>query len=148
MMNTKKDYTGKVVFIGIDVHKKTFSCVCICDNQVIQKRGMPASPEIFLSYCKNNFPGAEIKSAYEAGFSGFYLHRYLVENGIENRVVHPGSIEVSSRDRVKTDRRDALKIATQLSVGRLNGIYVPPDGSSLKEKRENKANKRNFDILA
>ena len=126
-MNNKKDYAGKVVFVGIDVHKKTFSCVSICDNQIIKRDTMPASPEIFLNYCKNNFPGAQIKSAYEAGFSGFYFHRYLIENGIENNVVHPGSIEVSSRDRVKTDRRDALKIATQLSAGRLKGIFVPPE---------------------
>lgn len=44
---------------------------------------------------------------------------------IESIVVHPGSIEVSSRDRVKTDKRDALKIAIQLAAGRLKGIYVP-----------------------
>jgi transposase len=37
---------------------------------------------------------------------GFSLHRYLIENGINNIVVHPASIEVSSRDRVKTDKRD------------------------------------------
>ena len=126
-MDNKKDYTGKVVFVGIDVHKKTFSCVSICDNLIIKRDTMPASPEIFLNYCRNNFPGAQIKSAYEAGFSGFYFHRYLIKNGIENSVVHPGSIEVSSRDRVKTDRRDALKIATQLSVGRLKGIFIPPE---------------------
>ena len=71
------------------------------------------------------FPGAKIKSAYEAGFSGFHLHRYLTQKGINNIVVHPASIEVSSRDRVKTDKRDALKIATQLSAQRLRGIYVP-----------------------
>jgi len=126
-MNTKKDYAGKVIFIGIDVHKKTFSCVSICDALVIKRDTMPASPEIFLNYCRNNFPGAQIKSAYEAGFSGFYFHRYLIKNGIENIIVHPGSIEVSSRDRVKTDRRDALKIATQLSVGRLKGIFIIPE---------------------
>jgi len=126
-MNTKKDYAGKVIFVGIDVHKKTFSCVSICDNQVIKKDSMPADPETFLNYCRNNFPGAQIKSAYEAGFSGFYFHRYLILNGIENSIVHPGSIEVSSRDRVKTDRRDALKIAIQLAAGRLKGIFVPSE---------------------
>jgi transposase len=53
------------------------------------------------------------------------LHRYLIAHGINNIVVHPGSIEVASRDRVKTDKRDAFKIANQLSVGRLRGIFVP-----------------------
>jgi transposase len=60
------------------------------------------------------------------------LHRYLTQNGVENIVVNAASIEVSSRDRVKTDKRDAVKIAKQLSSGFLKGIHVP------SEKREAK----------
>jgi len=41
--------------------------------------------------------------------------------------VNAASIEISSRDRVKTDKRDALKIATQLSARRLKGIRVPDE---------------------
>jgi transposase len=94
---------------------------------------MPANPEIVLKYLKNTFPGATIHTAYEAGFSGFHLHRYLVTQGINNIVVHPGSIEVASRDRVKTDKRDALKISTQLSAGRLRCVYIP--SQEREEKR-------------
>src|SRR6185312_5351313 len=42
-----------------------------------------------------------------------------------NIVVNPSSIEIASRDKVKTDKRDALKIATQLSTGRLRCVFVP-----------------------
>lgn len=122
----KYDYTNKIVYVGIDVHKKTYSCVCICDKEVVKRDTMPAGHELLLRYLKNTFANAiSIKTAYEAGFSGFALHRYLIINGIDSIVVHPGSIEVSSRNRVKTDKRDALKIATQLSVGRLHGVYIP-----------------------
>ena len=122
------DYTGKVVFIGIDVHKKTYSCVAICEKTVIKRDTMPASPEQLLRYLKNNFSEAsEIHTAYEAGFSGFHLHRYLVDQGIKNIVVHPGSIEIAPRNRVKTDKRDALKIATQLSAGRLRCVFIPEE---------------------
>ena len=124
-MSNVRDYTGKTIYVGIDVHKKTYSCASICDNETIKRDSMPADSKVLLQYLRNSFPGAEIKSAYEAGFSGFYLHRYLVKNSIKNIVVHPGSIEVSSRDRVKTDKRDALKIATQLSANRLNGVFIP-----------------------
>ena len=127
------NYTGKVVFVGIDVHKKTYSCVCICEGEVVKRDTMPARPQLLGTYLKNSFSGAKIKTAYEAGFSGFHLHRYLVSQGIINLVVHPGSIEVASRDRVKTDKRDALKIATQLSAGRLSGIFVP--SQEREEKR-------------
>ena len=49
-------------------------------------------------------------------------------------MVHSAAIEVSARDKVKTDRRDALKIATQLSVGRLKGINIPSE--ELEDRRE------------
>jgi transposase len=65
------------------------------------------------------------KTAYEASFSGFHLHRTLEEGGISNLVVNAGSIEVASRDRVKTDRRDSMKLASLLKCGRLKGIRVP-----------------------
>lgn len=122
----KYDYTGKIVYVGIDVHKKTFVCVSICEDQIVKRDSMPAKPEILSNYLKNTFSSAaQVNTAYEAGFSGFYLHRYLISQGINNIVVHPGAIEVASRDRVKTDKRDALKISKQLSVGRLRGIFIP-----------------------
>jgi transposase len=127
------DYTGKTVYVGIDVHKKTYHCVSVCEGQTMKSDSMPAKPEVLLRYLRNTFCGATMNTAYEAGFSGFHLHRYLVSQGINNIVVHPGSIEVASRDRVKTDKRDAFKIAKQLSVGRLRGIYVP--SQEREEKR-------------
>ena len=85
-----------------------------------------------MHYCKK-FKGAYIKSAYEAGFCGFHLHRKLVARGIDNIVVHAASIEVSSRDAVKTDKRDSLKIATQLEGGRLSCVYIPSE--EMEDKR-------------
>lgn len=124
-MNNTRNYEGKVVYMGLDVHKKSYSCVSICEGEVVKRDKLSANVESLLNYMNKFFPGAKINSAYEAGFSGFYLHRYLIKNGINNIVVHPASIEISSRDRVKTDKRDALKIATQLSAQRLRGIHVP-----------------------
>jgi transposase len=129
----KYDYTGKIGYVGIDVHKKTYHCVSICEGQTVKSDSMPAKPAVLFSYLKNTFREAVIKSAYEAGFSGFHLHRYLLSQKIDNIVIHPGSIEVASRDRVKTDKRDAFKIAKQLSVGRLRGIFVP--SQEREEKR-------------
>ncbi len=120
-----RDYTGKTVFIGIDVHKKTYAVTAVCENQVVKKDRLCAQPELLINYCKKYFLGADIESAYETGFCGFFLHRRLLENGIRNRVVHAAGIEIASGDKVKTDKRDSMKLATQLSVGRLKGINVP-----------------------
>ncbi len=121
----KYDYTGKRVYMGIDVHKKTYACVSVCEEKIVKKDTMSANPSSLIAYIKNHFLNAIIETAYEAGFSGFHLHRQLTEAGIKNHVVHVGSIEVASRDKVKTDKRDAKKIAVQLAAGRLKSIYVP-----------------------
>lgn len=52
-----------------------------------------------------------VLSCYEAGREGFWLHRWLLSEGIENQVVDSASIEVKRRKRrVKTDRMDAAKL--------------------------------------
>lgn len=58
---------------------------------------------------------APVRSCYEAGREGFWLHRYLVAQGIENLVVDSSSIEVNRRKRrAKTDRLDAAKLLSML----------------------------------
>src|ERR1700682_926197 len=119
------DYQGKIIYLGIDVHKRTYSVTVICDGLIVKRDTIAASPVGLVAYLKRCFPGARIHSAYEAGFSGFTLHRILVQNGVENIVVNPASIEVAANDKVKTDQRDSKKLAEQLFAGRLKAIYVP-----------------------
>jgi len=133
-MKNKRDYTGKKIFVGIDVHKKTYSVSVVCDNDLIKRDTMPAHPKRLVAYLHKYFDRAVIKSAYEAGFSGFGLHRYLIDNGIDNIVVHAASIEIGARDRVKTDKRDSTKIAIQLAASRLKGIFIP--SPEVEDRRE------------
>jgi transposase len=118
------DYTGKTIFVGMDVHKKTYSVTAVCDGIIIKRDTLKANPEVLISYLKKRFCTGAIKTAYEAGFCGFHLHRALEAAGIENIVVHAAGIETSN-SRVKTDKRDSLKIATHLYEGRLKSVYVP-----------------------
>jgi transposase len=120
-----REYASKTVYIGIDVHKNSYSVTAICDRQIVKKDRLTAEPLALAEYCQNKFKGAKIVTAYEAGFCGFSLHRALKCFGIENRIVHPAGIEVAVRERVKNDRRDSEKISSQLAEGRLRGIHVP-----------------------
>jgi transposase len=120
-----RNYTGKTVYLGIDVHKKTYAVTAICEGQIVKRDTLKADPAVLVSYCKKYFAGAQIESTYEAGFCGFHLHRCLVAQGIKNLVVDAAGIEVAVGDRVKTDKRDSLKLATHLANGRLKGIRVP-----------------------
>lgn len=133
-MKHNRDYTGKSIFVGIDVHKKTYSVAVVVDNVLVKRDSLAAVPLKLVAYLKKYFSGAQIRSAYEAGFSGFGLHRCLIENGINNIVVNAASIEIGSRDKIKNDRRDATKIAVQLAAGRLKGIYVPTP--EMEDRRE------------
>jgi transposase len=122
-----KDYSGKTIFIGIDVHKKTYSVYCVLESQKLKSWTMNASPEALVEQLLHYFPNAKICTAYEAGFSGFVLHRKLEAAGIISIVVNPGSIETASRERVKTDTVDAKKLSEQLSFGRLKCIHIPTE---------------------
>jgi transposase len=118
-------YVGKAVFIGIDVHKKTYAIVARMEGEVVKKWTAAASPQALAQQLLKYFAGATIYSAYEAGFSGFVLHRELEQHGIHNLVVNAAGIEVAANDRVKTDKRDAHKLSILLEAKRLKGIRIP-----------------------
>lgn len=118
-------YSPDNIYLGIDVHKKSYAVTAVHQGSVIKKCQMAASPNTLVDFCNKYFPKAKIQSCYEAGFCGFHLHRALIERGIQNIVVHPASIEIEARNRVKNDTRDSMKMAIQLSQGRLKGIHVP-----------------------
>jgi transposase len=132
MTRSSTSYHGKHIYIGIDVHRKSYTLTCLCDGLVVKRCHMAADSAALVEFCRKRFPGASLASAYEAGFSGFGLHRTLWAHDIHNIVVHPAAIEVAARDRVKTDKRDSAKIAEQLAAGRLHGIRVPTEDEERK----------------
>ena len=141
-----RSYTAKKVYLGIDVHKKTYAVTAICEGLIAKKDTLPADPTKLINYCQKYFPGAQIESAYETGFCGFHLHRMLESHGIQNKIVHAAGIEVAAGDKVKTDKKDSKKLATHLSMGRLKGIHVPTKERehfrALTRARENFMNHR------
>ena len=118
-------YEGKQVFVGIDVHRLSYSISCLLEKELVFQGKFPADKVALVEFLSSRFKGSKLYTAYEAGFSGFVLHRYLEANGMSNIVVNASSIEISARDRVKTDKRDSLKLATQLVDGRLRCIAIP-----------------------
>ena len=130
-MNKKNNraisYTRKDIFVGIDVHKKTYAAVARVDGEEVKKWTTVASPKKFVEQLLKYFKPGNIHTAYEAGFSGFSLHRELEKNGIHNLVVHAAGIEVAVNDRVKTDKRDAHRLSSLLESNRLKGIRVPTE---------------------
>lgn len=131
MSSNTISYADKTVYIGIDVHKETYSVACIVDNEIVKRASTIADPVNLARSLRNWFDGAKIHSAYEAGYFGFVLHRALVKVGIRNIVINPASIKIAANDRVKTDSRDAKKIAWALAKEDLVGIHIPTEEQEL-----------------
>ena len=110
-------YAEKRVYIGIDVHRAFFVASCVCEGVVVKRCRMPSKSAAVLALITKYFPGSIVMTCYEAGYSGFWLHRELTSAGISNIVVHAAHVEIES-NRVKTDKRDSQKLAEQLFAGR------------------------------
>jgi len=131
MTEQRRSYAGECVYVGVDVHKETYTVTCVCHKQIVKPATVQAEPGGLAVSLPRGFPGATLYSVYEAGFSAFVLHRVLTKAGITNMIVNPASIAVAANDKVKTDRRDSKKLAIDLADGRLRGIYVPTEAAEL-----------------
>ena len=80
------------VYVGIDVHLRTYAISVLEEGRELRKWTMPANPELLAGTLGRDYKGAEILTVYEAGFSGFVLHRELQKAGIQNIVVHAAAV--------------------------------------------------------
>ncbi len=110
------------VAVGLDVHARSIRLAAVRADELLEECTLPYD-EGAVERVVRRWPGA--RCCYEAGPTGFGLQRYLVERGIECRVVAPGLVPQRPGDRVKTDSRDARKLARLLAGGLLQAIYVP-----------------------
>jgi transposase len=74
-------------------------------------------------------PAEKLRACCEAGPTGYVVYWLLAELGIQCEVVAPTLVPVKARDRVKTDRRDAEKLARCYRSGDLTAVWVPDEGS-------------------
>ena len=128
MKNKELNFIGQNIYIGIDVHKNSWNIAMILNGVTVKKFSMNPSPEELYRYLTKHYPNADYYSVYEAGFSGFWADRRLQQLGINNIVVNPADVPTKSKERIrKTDRIDAGKLARELSVGHLDGIFIPDE---------------------
>lgn len=124
--NSNLDFTGQNLYVGIDVHKKSFT-VSIRGEELLYKTFSQApSARVLADHLRTNYPGAEYHAAYEAGFSGFWLQKELEGLGIGCIVVNP--CDVPTTDKEKKQKRDAVdskKLARSLANGELAPVHVP-----------------------
>jgi len=115
------------LWVGMDVHKEMISVAVFEGSRAEGRPAVTISNEpgrIRKLFSKLRREG-EVRACYEAGSCGYEVYRQLAVLGIGCDVVAPGLIPVRVGDRVKTDRRDATKLARLLRAGELTSIRVP-----------------------
>lgn len=121
----KIDFTGQELYVGLDVHKKSWHVTVLSENICLRSFSQPPSSFTLSNFLQSNYPGAVFHSAYEAGFCGYTYHRELNQLGIDNIVINPADIPKSNKDtHFKTDKRDSRVIAEALRSGLLSGIHI------------------------
>jgi len=120
------DFTGKTIYAGIDCHLKSWNVTILTQNSVQKTFHQVPKVEKLMSYLKRHYPGGNYVVAYEAGFSGFWMHEGFKAQGVECVVAHPADIPTTDKERrQKTDKRDSKKIGMGLRSGNLESIYIP-----------------------
>jgi transposase len=124
-INKKIDFSGQDLFIGLDVHKKSWQVCVLSKNICLQSFSQPPSALLLHSYLTSHYTNANYHSAYEAGFCGYGNHRKLVALGIDNIVINPADIPRTNKDTLcKNDKRDSRMIAEALRSGLLKCIHI------------------------
>ena len=114
---TQDSAEGKALNMSLELSKKSWK-LAFSDGSARRPRVVTAPAKDWdrfekeVEKAKERFglaSDAPVRSCYEAGRDGFWIHRALLQRGIDNIVVDPASIEVSRRRRrAKTDRLDAV----------------------------------------
>ena len=113
-----------MTLVGLDVHaRQTHAAVLDLASGELGVSKLRMAPVEVASFLAGLGPA--VRAVYEAGPAGFGLARAGRERGIDVRVVAPGSIPKGPGDRVKTDRRDAVRMVRLLAAGELSFAFVP-----------------------
>ena len=124
--SSKLNFTGQPIYIGLDVHKKSWSVSIFSNYGEYKTFNQPPEVDKLVHYLSHHFPGALYYAAYEAGYCGFWVHDQLREKGIQCLVVNPADIPTKNKERrSKRDPIDCRKLARSLRNGEIEGIYVP-----------------------
>jgi len=124
----------KDIFLGLEDSKRTWKVNVRSGGMEVHQTTMPAQLEVLLGYLKNGFPKCRIHLMYEAGFKGFGLHDDLVARGIHCVVIPPHLVTEAKVSKIKTDKRDARRLAKILENGDYQSQCFVPD----QERREDR----------
>src|SRR5580658_7450917 len=118
----------KLRFLGLDVHAETIAVAIAEPEGEVRSLGtIPNRAESIRKLIRKLGPAEKLRACYEAGPTGYVVYWQLAELGVQCEVVAPTLVPVKAGDRVKTDRRDAEKLARCHRAGVLTAVWVPDE---------------------
>lgn len=131
--NSKKySLVTQEIFVGLDVHKADIQMAVVDPSraEILESKRSHTDKGInqIIRELRRAWPEARIELCYEAGPTGYGLSRRLnAEEGFQCRVIAPSMTPKKPGERVKTDRRDARKLAEFLQAGLLTEVHPPSE---------------------
>jgi len=122
--NTRKSH----VYAGLDVHAETISIAVASGDSRARARSVgtiPNRPDALRKALKKLGAAKSLRVCYEAGPTGYAVYWQLEELGIACEVIAPTLVPVKTGERIKTDKRDARKLAQCHRAGELTPVFVP-----------------------
>ena len=117
---------SKLRFVGLDVHAETIAVAVAEEGGEVRSLGIiPNRLESVRKMIGKLVAVGTLKCCYEAGPTGYVLYWQLTQMGVACEVIAPSLIPTKAGDRVKTDRRDAEKLARCYRAGELTAVWVP-----------------------
>jgi transposase len=115
------------LYVGMDVHKDSITVAYALGSGDVELLGKIGTTKSDIDrLCKRlQSKARHIRVVYEAGPCGYGLYRQLIQKGFECMVCAPSLIPKKPGERVKTDRRDAVKLVRLLRTVDLSAVYVP-----------------------
>ena len=125
MQRNKISFKGQKIFIGIDVHDKTWDVAIAPEVGIVKRHPQKASAKELFDFLKKHYPDGDYLAVYESGFSGFSTYYALKEAGIDCIVIHAADVPTTQYEELmKTDKIDSVKLVRSLKAGLLKGIYI------------------------
>jgi transposase len=120
---------ASTVFVGLDVHKKSVTVARLTplatSAEVWEVPNEPRAIHRLASKLVREAAGSHVSCCYEAGGCGYALQRQLMQEGVPCAVIAPSLVPRKPGERIKTDRRDARKLAQYWRSGSLTEVQPP-----------------------
>lgn len=122
-----------IIYVGLDVHTSNFTACCysVSDDRAFAVVQMKPDYREILEYLNriNSQHGGKCKfvCGYEAGCLGYSLYHQLTRKGVDCVILAPSTMPITPGKKIKTDKRDAEKIARCLAYHSYSPVYIPDE---------------------